>query len=157
MRSTRRHRQPLEVKSEINVTNLLDTAFTLLIALMLVAPQLTHGVKIDLPNVKDAPTMANEPAKTLVITVQKIAEGEEGERVYMKYKTEERVAVEDLAAKIEAARAERPDLSVVIEADENSRSGAFLRVVAAVKEAGVESIGIVTEPLTSSPDQNKQP
>ncbi|MBN1866575.1 biopolymer transporter ExbD [Candidatus Sumerlaeota bacterium] len=147
MRLSKRHRQPLQIMSEMNVTNLVDTAFTLLITFMLVAPQLTHGVKIDLPNVKEAPPMSNEPAKTLVITIQKKEEGEERERVYVKYKTEERVEVEEIAAKIAAARQERPDLSVVIEGDENSSYGVFLRIVGAVKEAGVESIGMPSEPL----------
>ena len=147
MAAHKRHRQPLAIHSEINVTNLLDTAFTLLIALMLVAPQLTHGIKIDLPNVQ-TPTMTDEPTKTLIITIQKRQEGEESEHIYVKYKTEGIVnSIEDLTAKISAAKAEQPDLAVVVEGDENSSYGTFLRVVAAVKDAGVDNIGMPSDPI----------
>ena len=47
----RRHRRQLNVLSEINLTNLVDTSFVLLIGFMLMAPTIKHGIKIEYPQV----------------------------------------------------------------------------------------------------------
>ena len=64
----KRHRQPLEIASDMNVTNLIDTSFILLITFMLVAPQLKHGIQLELPEVV-APPMEQKSQKVWEISI----------------------------------------------------------------------------------------
>lgn len=139
-----RHRQPLEVLSSMNVTNLLDTAFILLITFMLVAPQLTHGLKIELPEVAKAPPLETDVVKSLLISVQRAADGESLERVYVR---NERVTLEELTRIVQEERAKRPEMGIIIEADQGSTSGMFIRAIGAVKQAGVDDFGIKVRPV----------
>ena len=139
----KRHRQPLEIMSAMNITNLLDTAFILLITFMLVAPQLTHGLKLVLPEVKKAPPLQADQAKSILISIQQREGDETEERVYIKNR---RVTLEEITEIVATERAAKPETGIIIEADQDSRSGMFMKVVGAVKEAGVEKFGIKVRP-----------
>ncbi|MFW5870537.1 MAG: ExbD/TolR family protein [Candidatus Sumerlaeota bacterium] len=151
MRLNKRHRQPLQVMSDINVTNLLDTAFILLITFMLVAPQLSHGLKISPPEVEDAPQMEQSPDRTFFIGIQPAGEEGESERVYVKTRAEaesQRVTVSELYDMVSVEHAARPKMNVVIEPDEAASSGILVQVIGAVKRAGVKDMGISVLPKT---------
>ncbi|NQU41764.1 biopolymer transporter ExbD [bacterium] len=142
----KRHRQPLEIESSLNVTNLLDTAFILLITFMLVAPQLTHGLKINLPDVDSGPVV-DEPDKTIQILIEKRQEGEAEEWLYFQERGQEvRVTLAELEERLAHATATRPETAVVIQADAESRYEIFAKVIDTVKRAGVANIGLITEP-----------
>lgn len=141
--------------SDINVTNLLDTAFILVIALMVVAPQLTHGIKLDLPTAEAQP-LDNEPEKTIVVSVQAKDSGEGSERVYL---DNTRVTIADLYQKIEAERIRRPEMVVQVEADKNASYGAIFEVLDAIKRAGVDNIDLSSQPggaPDKEPDENEE-
>jgi biopolymer transport protein ExbD len=141
----RRHRQPLHAMSEMNVTNLLDTAFILLIVFMLVAPQLSQGVKVDLPQVVDAPAMEVPPEKTFLISIQKIdTPDEKEERVYAR---DQRVEMEDMKRMVKEERAAKPDLGIVIEADKNASWQGVSRVLNALAQVQVQRVGFKTIPV----------
>ena len=137
----KRHRQPLEPMASLNITNLLDTAFILLITFMLVAAQLTHGIKLDLPEVA-APPMSKDPTNTVLISIAKRRDGEQREWIYL---SGERVTVEDLYDGLRAKRAEKPDLAGVIEGDRAIPYGVFYEVIDAVKRAGIDNVGLSAE------------
>jgi len=139
----KRHRQPLEIMSAMNITNLLDTAFILLITFMLVAPQLTHGIKLQLPEVEKAPPLDTDQMRSLLISIQVRDQDEAEERVYIK---NQRVTLREVTEIVASERAARADLGIIIEADQESRSGMFMQVVGAVKQAGVETFGIKVRP-----------
>lgn len=141
--SHKRHRQPLEIMSTMNVTNLLDTAFILLITFMLVTPQLTHGLKINPPRVKDAPQLDIDPGKTLQIVIKQRAEAEP-EALYIQDKNLRRVTLDEIYEEVTAAYARFPDLSVVIHVDKDSRVEMTLQTIAAVQRTGISNIGVVT-------------
>lgn len=138
----KRHHQPLEVMGEMNITNLLDTAFILLITFMLVAPQLTHGIKLELPTV-DAPTVEHRPEKTLLVSMQRRAEGEASEPIYLDGK---RVTLAELHERVRQARQEDADVMVEIEGDRLCSWDTSLKVLDAVKRAGVDNINLATRP-----------
>jgi biopolymer transport protein ExbD len=144
----KRHRQPLEVMSEMNVTNLLDTAFILLITFMLVAPQLTHGIKIKIPEVENVPPLHANLEKTVLISIQKTREGETEEEIVM---DKRRVTLDEVFTTLTERRLSQPDVSVVIEADNASGAGTLVRVVGAVTRAGVENIGFSAQPPPVNP------
>ncbi len=130
--------------SEINVTPLVDVMLVLLIIFMVTAPLLSAGVEVDLPNA-DAPNMPIEDEKMLLII-------DAEQHVYLKQvggDTEhERVEV-PMARLVEALGTNaliRESSEVFVQADEAVPYGFVAQVLAAVRQAGVEHLGLVTEP-----------
>ncbi len=130
-----RRRRRLGGMNEINVTPLIDVMLVLLVIFMVTAPLLTTGVHVDLPKVKSAP-MQLDDAKLLVIITS-------DEHVYLG-KDEITGSIED-RLKTNARLQEEKELYV--QADENVKYGAVLRVMAAARAAGVEKLGMITDPL----------
>ncbi len=130
-----RRRGRLGGMNEINVTPLIDVMLVLLVIFMVTAPLLTTGVQVDLPKVKSAP-MQMDDAKMLVIITQ-------DEHVYLN-KDEITEGMED---KLKANTRLQEEKELYVQADENVRYGAVLRVMAAARSAGVEKLGMVTDPL----------
>jgi biopolymer transport protein TolR len=121
--------------SNINVTPLVDVMLVLLVIFMVTAPILQQGVSINLPKVKAAALTGEE--QQLVVAVNR------GGQVYL---NDTSITLPELITKLQAILQLRPDRQVFLRADQNVRYGDVMRVIAAVKGAGVERLGMVTEP-----------
>ncbi len=121
--------------SQINVTPFVDVMLVLLIIFMVTAPMLDQGVEVALPEVAEAPGLPAQQ-EPLVVTLQK-----NGQILIGKAKVE-RLA--KLGPVIQQALKGKPDREVFLEADENVPYGRVVKVMAAVKKAGVEKLGMVT-------------
>jgi biopolymer transport protein TolR len=121
--------------NEINVTPLIDVMLVLLVIFMVTAPMLHTGVQVDLPKAKTSP-MTTDEAK-LMLTVTK------DERVFLG-KDEITGAMDD---RLRSNARLREDKELYIQADEGVRYGVVLRAMAAARAAGVEKLGMVTDPL----------
>ena len=137
----RRHRRDLEILSEMNLTNLLDTAFILLIAFMLVAPMLKHGIDLDLPVVSQQALQSE--SNTVVIAIAKRPLEELTEPIYIEDK---RVDLDELEGIIRDKMRKFPDFDVAIEADKTVTYETFAKVLGLLKNLGIDNIGLVTEP-----------
>jgi len=121
--------------SEINVTPLVDVMLVLLIIFMVTAPMLDQGVEVDLTEVAEAPGLPVQQ-EPLVITLQK-----NGQFLIGKAKINQ---LSKLGPVIQQALKGKPDREVFLEADEKVPYGRVIKVMAAVKKAGVEKLGMVT-------------
>jgi biopolymer transport protein TolR len=121
--------------SQINVTPLVDVMLVLLVIFMVTAPIIQQGVAVELPKTRAAPLTAQE--EPLVVGVARNGS------IYL---NDNPIALEELRAKLVAIARERPDHAVLLRADRNVPYGEVVRVIAAVKEAGVARLGMVTEP-----------
>jgi len=121
--------------NEINVTPLIDVMLVLLVIFMVTAPLLATGVHVDLPKVK-APSMPIDDAKMLVIVTA-------DEHVYL---GKDEITA-DMEAKLKSNSRLQEEKELYIQADENVKYGAVLRVMSAARTAGVEKLGMVTDPL----------
>jgi biopolymer transport protein TolR len=122
--------------SEINVTPLVDVMLVLLIIFMVAAPMMTAGVDIDLPQA-DAPRMDIDEQK-LLLTIDR------EERVFL---GEDEIAserLEDVLLHNERLQRER---EIFVQADAAVPYGVVVRVLAILRRAGVEDLGLVTDPM----------
>ena len=121
--------------SQINVTPFVDVMLVLLIIFMVTAPMLDQGVEVDLPEVAEAPGLPAQQ-EPLVVTLEK-----NGQILIGKAKIEQ---LSKLGPVIQQALKGKPDREVFLEADEKVPYGRVVQVMAAVKKAGVEKLGMVT-------------
>ncbi len=121
--------------SQINVTPLVDVMLVLLIIFMVTAPMLDQGVKVDLPEVAEAPGLPQQQ-EPLIITLDR-----NGTVMIGKATVDD---LNKLGPVIDQALKGKPDREVFLEADQKVPYGRVVQVMAAVKKAGVESLGMVT-------------
>jgi len=120
------------VLSEINVTPLVDVMLVLLIIFMVTAPLLQQGIDVNLPKAKgkDLPT---EERITLVI--------KRDGKIYM---NDNPVSISDMRKRLQAISKLNPN--VFLKADRDISYGLVVQVMGEVKEAGIEKLGMITEP-----------
>jgi len=122
--------------SQINVTPLVDVMLVLLVIFMVTAPILQQGVQVNLPQAKAGAIAGKE--NPLVVTVTRNG------RIYL---NDNPVSVTELEKKLGAIRKLQPDKQVYLRADQDARYGAVMGAIAAIKQAGIEKLGMVTRPF----------
>jgi biopolymer transport protein TolR len=123
-----------KLASQINVTPLVDVMLVLLIIFMVTAPIIQQGVEVSIPKVKAAALPGKEQEFVVSIT-------REGET----YLNDTKLNRDDLTDKLEAISRTRPDLEVFVRADDQVAYGEVIRTMAAIKAAGIENVGMVTQ------------
>ncbi|MFH0811004.1 MAG: protein TolR [Pseudomonadota bacterium] len=121
--------------ADINVTPLVDVMLVLLIIFMVTAPMMMQGVEVDLPKTSTKALQAKH--EQLVITVNR-----KGEVFIDRY----RVASGTLGPKLASLRESKPGCEFFLKADKSVPYGLVVEVMAAVRRAGVKSLGMVTQP-----------
>lgn len=129
-------------KPEINITNLMDVMMVLLVVFMVAAPLMTSGIQLDLPKVGGK----NLEGKETSINISVDKDG-------LYYIGESVVEDEEIVPKLEAIRGENNTLSVVISGDTTTSYGRVIGLMAMLKEAGFDKVGLKTE---SKPFQKKK-
>jgi biopolymer transport protein TolR len=127
--------------SEINVTPLVDVMLVLLIIFMVTAPMMQEGVTVDLPQAKGTPISKDQKTEDVVISIK----GPENIFVNEKPIGEDKLA--DYILEITKNQAGR---DVYLRADKSVSYGFFVRIMGALKNAGVSNLGIITTPQEES-------
>jgi biopolymer transport protein TolR len=123
------------ILSQINVTPFVDVMLVLLIIFMVTTPMLQEGLDVNLPVVKaNALSVEEEP---IIITIT-----EEGKLFINKNK----ITLTGLDKKLTAIYSRKKEKMVLIRADEKVPYGFVIRTMAEIRKAGIERIGMVTEP-----------
>jgi biopolymer transport protein TolR len=120
--------------SQINVTPLVDVMLVLLVIFMVTAPIIQQGVEVNLPKVKAAALPGKEEQFVVSIT--------RNDEIYL---NDAKLSTAELTDKLTAISQERPDRQVFIRADGEVPYGEVIRTMAAIKAAGIEDVGLVTE------------
>jgi len=122
--------------SDINVTPFVDVMLVLLIIFMVTAPMMVQGVNVSLPETTAQPL----PSETehLIVTID--AKGQVHISNYP-------VAMESLRHKLSKILEGRSDREVYLRADKTIPYGNVVKVMAEIKAAGVEKLGMVTVPI----------
>ncbi len=135
----RRSKSRRQINAEINVTSLLDIVFVLLIAFMIVAPALKHGVELELPKVKHAPAYKDTLKPVEVRVLWKTGAGGEMVTVNGRECSAEE-AVDQVKAKLLASS----NLPVTLEADRRVPWEFMAGFITSLRAAGVEQLGIIS-------------
>ena len=121
--------------SEINVTPLVDVMLVLLIIFMVTAPLLQQGIDVNLPQAKGKNL---PPEERLSIVIKK------GGEIFL---NDNHMSMADLTKKLAAVSKLNPN--VFLKADKDVPYGLVVEVMGEVKEAGIEKLGMITEPKIS--------
>jgi biopolymer transport protein TolR len=121
--------------SEINVTPFVDVMLVLLIIFMVTAPMMQAGVAVQLPKVGSSPLPPQERA--VVVTVDGKAMVHVASRAF---------TVAEFTARAPDLFGEMRDRPFFLRGDEKVPYGVLMAVLSALKKAGVEKVGLVTEP-----------
>jgi biopolymer transport protein TolR len=122
--------------SDINVTPLVDVILVLLIIFMVTAPMMQQGIDVDLPQTTSQPIEGQE--ERLVITINANRE------VFV---NQEKVDPLLLRRRLERTAAAKLNKEVLLRADRSVPYGFVVQTMAEIKNAGIEKLGMVTEPF----------
>jgi len=121
--------------TDINVTPLVDVMLVLLIIFMVTAPLIQSGVKVDLP--KASAQQMEHSEEKLVLTITK-------DRRILLGNTE--ISGADLETKLATNARIQKDKELYLHADRSLPYGTVVEFMAVARRAGVESLGMITEP-----------
>lgn len=127
-----RHRRFL---AEINVIPLVDVVLVLLVIFMVTAPMLYRGMDVKLPT---SASNTIKPEERIVLTIER------DQRLYL---DKDRVSPAQLESRLRAARQRNGDVAVFLRADRDVPYGTVVQVMDGVKQAGIEKLGMVTDPV----------
>ena len=131
----RRNQNDNRPMAEINVTPLVDVMLVLLIIFMVTAPMLQMGIDVNLPRVK---------AKSIDVAEEKLVLTINGAKEIFLNKS--RTPLSELGTKLEHIFASRIEREIYMRADRNVPYGFVVEVMAEVRKAGVDKLGMITEP-----------
>ena len=124
-----------QLMSDINVTPFVDVMLVLLIIFMVTAPMMMQGVDVSLPEATAEPLESEK--EHLIITI------DTKQQVFI---NDFQVTVDGLGEMLKKILEGRSDREVFLKADKDISYGTVVQVMAEVKTAGVEKLGMVTEP-----------
>ncbi len=121
--------------SDINVTPFVDVMLVLLIIFMVTAPMMIQGVDVALPEVTSQPLASK--TEPLIISINK------ENQIYI---NDFKVEIDLLQEKLAKILKGRSDRVVYLRADKAIAYGMVVLVMTEIKGAGIEKLGMVTEP-----------
>ncbi|MBI4764247.1 MAG: protein TolR [Deltaproteobacteria bacterium] len=124
-----------KLMSEINVTPLVDVMLVLLIIFMVAAPMMMQGMDVQLPQTQSKAISSRE--ERLVVSLNKKQE------IFI---NEYQVSRDELQEKLKILYQNKKEGEVFLRADRSLPYGFVVQIMSDIKNAGIEKLGMVTEP-----------
>jgi biopolymer transport protein TolR len=132
------------VNSDINVTPMVDVMLVLLVIFMVITPMLQKGQSVDMAKVNNPTPMTDaEKEDALMVTVVRNGDVFFGN---------DKVAVDSLTNKLKDRLINHQDKRVYVKADARAHFGNVVQVVDAVRAAGVDDLGLLTDQRKNTPN-----
>jgi len=129
-------RETASTLSDINMVPFIDVVLVLLIIFMITAPILQSGIEVDVPKTK---TVKELTEVRMVVTIDR------SQRVYLNDKP---VNIHELGKQVLAQSRDPKRQAVYVRADETVPFGSWATVVDTLRQAGIQNISVVTQPLS---------
>jgi biopolymer transport protein TolR len=123
--------------SDINITPFVDVMLVLLIIFMVTAPMMVQGINVQLPEAESGPVSSDD--NQLVVSIDKDG------KVYI---NDLNVIPDLLGEKLKRIIENRVGKEVYLRADKSVSYGVVVHVMSEIKGAGIEKLGMLTEPIT---------
>ena len=121
--------------SQINVTPLVDVMLVLLVIFMVTAPMMQQGVQVNLPKAETKSLPA--PQESVVVSIERSG------RVFI---NSNEIPATELKNKLSEMFSSRSKKEIFLKADKDVPYGEVVKTMAEIKGAGIERLGMVTEP-----------
>ncbi|MFQ5926606.1 MAG: ExbD/TolR family protein [Terriglobia bacterium] len=131
----RRYRDTTSSLADINITPFVDVVLVLLIIFMITAPILQSGIEVELPKTRTVKAIAEE---RLVVTIDR------AQRLYL---GNDPININQLRQRLRPHATPSAGAAIFVRCDESVPFGVFATVMDAIRQAGIENISVVTEPL----------
>jgi len=138
-----------KVNSDINVTPMVDVMLVLLIIFMVITPMLQKGISVDMAKVNN-PTPMQDADKEDALLVSIMRNGD----VFF---GSDKIAVDGLTSKVKDRLTNKTSKIVYVKADARAHFGNVVQVVDAVRAAGVDDLGLLTEQRKNTPNAPASP
>jgi biopolymer transport protein ExbD len=129
--------------SDINVTPLVDVMLVLLIIFMVITPMLQKGVSVDMAKANNPSAMPDED-KTDAVVIAITRDG----KLFLRKNP---VTLDEITPKVKDMIASRLNKTVYLKADARAKYGDVVNVVDAIRAAGVEDLGLLTQRVQRRP------
>ena len=126
-------RGEMPLNADINVTSMIDVAFVLLIIFMMTAPMMQGGVDVELPRAEARPLQAKDG---MVVSVDRRG------RIFV---DEAEFSYPDFRATFGSLVQTRKPNGIYLRSDSRVAYGEVVRVLAVIRTAGVQNVGLVAE------------
>jgi biopolymer transport protein TolR len=121
--------------AEINITPFVDVMLVLLIIFLVTAPMMLGGIDVRVPKTE---TRTSRPEERLVLTVT---------RTRGVFLENQPISLDRLSKVLGGVAQRNPKASVFLKADEAVAYGTVMKVMDVIKKAGIDRVGMVTEPV----------
>ncbi len=126
-----------KINSNINVTPMVDVMLVLLIIFMVIVPMLNNKVNVELPTAQAAVVMENANKEDSIV----LAVTRDG-RTFL---GADQVELADIGPKVEARLEDKTDREIYLRADVRANYGKVMGVIDAIRSAGVNQLGLLTD------------
>ena len=125
-----------EPYDQINVVPMLDLAYVLLVIFIIMTTASVQGIKVNLPQASNAPSLAKPQTKAITIT--------EGGQIFLDTYP---VSLDELRTQLAALKAANPELPVVVKGDTVVQYGRVMEVLELLGQLDITQLGLVTQKL----------
>ena len=134
--SRKRRRRRGNIKSDMDLTNLIDVIFAILITFIITAPMMTQGVQVDLPKAEAKSVETDKRMIQVSISKENLI-----------YIDEQEVSKGAFRSELKSRLNGDFDTPIFISGDKSVPYGFFIRVVTEIQKTGAVKLGFLTEPL----------
>ncbi len=128
--------------AEINIIPLVDVVLVLLIIFMVTAPMLKEGIDIDLPEV--GADSVESQQDDFIVSIDSLG------RIYLNEDKKEKYSIVSVEERLEEIFTDRKKKEIYLKADRGIKYGYVMEVMAAAQRAGVQRVGMITNPPQSN-------
>ena len=121
--------------AEINITPFVDVVLVLLVIFLITAPMMRSGVDVAVPKTE---TRTSRPEERMVLTITR------DRGVFLENQP---ISLDRLSKVLGGVVKRNPKAAVFLKADEAVAYGVVMKVMDVIKKAGVDRVGMVTEPV----------